>query len=112
MRYSMNAPFCLTTTLECGVSLPRSLRLGPKQVCSHTMLTFYLNEPIVDFIDTVGSPVKTTVKGLRKQCVPCESACTLARYHVEGKLVGYAFATRWPYRKLKGIFIATHYKLW
>lgn len=47
--------------------------------------------------------MRTTIKGLRRQCIPSEAACTLVRHHVDNKLVGYTFATRWAYRKMKGL---------
>lgn len=45
--------------------------------------------------------MKTNVKSLRENCVPCEET-TLARIYVQDKLVGYAFATRWPHHEQNG----------
>ncbi|KAH8155763.1 uncharacterized protein LAJ45_00773 [Morchella importuna] len=48
-----------------------------------------------------GSAVEANAKTLRENCVPCEET-TLARIYVQDKLVGYAFATRWPHHERDG----------
>lgn len=48
--------------------------------------------------------MEANAKTLRENCVPCEET-TLARIYVQDKLVGYAFATRWPHHERDGMLM-------